>query len=884
MKKTTIFILSVLILFSIAIRMVSIIRPDGMAEKEDYNLSPANPIPIQIEDDDGKVTMDVILKYYSLKKYPPYRVGGPMIYFCRAIFFFASKLGVLKIYKDPQLYAFYPEEANKLFIFARLIVTLVFIPGIILALYFICLRFFSKTTALLSVFLIAINHYFLAWSWLLKSEFCTMFFSLLALYNLLRIIEEDKIKHYVGCGIFLGISAATKLSALPLVVIAFIISILLKIKNGKIIAPIFNRQNKIMFAAFIASFFISDPSYLLEFRQFVKLFLFGRVLQGEGSNPILSKFHEIVPGFIFLVKEFYALAGPVYFYLSPLILVYILWIFIHLRSSGKAGLYRLTVILFPIVYFLYLILTWTNAYKYVYYFMFPCLPFVIIIIADMISTFFHRSWQGGVAGKGMGILLLTLAAFTASLNIKWTYDYYSFWTHQDSRQLARDWITDNLPKGTSIGVPFEGHGLFSPYFKLDPFKYNLIRAGSNFQDIDNKLPQYLFWPRTDFNFSPMPKNDKYEIFKQFNAAKDILKNTKIAFMHRVQPYDIAELKSQFVPKENYTLEYRVGNLTRNDPEKHFRILSWQAITFLPVTSEIVEKKEGTLIDVTNNYFSRMVLPANPEGFRSGYFLHNMPVFFFPVCNIKYLITKDDQIVRNEFLKNPSVEMSLVENWEIEGKKYLLLQNKEYLPPVFFVGNAEVTTERVNKDYKLQNLLEGTLKDGKENFTIKGDFSIRISRETLSKYFGKYLLLSFYIKTRSPQVAVTIRNNFESKTIEYNVGGITKVMFPVKLIKKTDFMEIVIQTKDRAKIHGFKLTDLDLFSKNAQVEILEFGSRKIEAGVRTGQKGLIVFSMPNHGNWSALVNGRKTKILGAFNDALPAVFVDKGESLVKLIYN
>lgn len=361
--------------------------------------------------------------------------------------------------------------------------------------------FLSKKKALLasliyslSVFPIQLSHFYAV-------DTLLTFFICLTLYRLIILYNNFSAKNSIVVGISFGLSLATKISAIVLLVPIFlcltantIIYFFKKINQQKfsyfkkitmfllsLINPNswFKNKNfkfkKTFFYLFLIIFFtiltfvICQPFTLIDFSTFWKqineqsamtknAFVFPYTLQYVGTFP-----------YLYYLKNIFAWGlGPSFGLLSLVGSVIIFDNFIkRININGKKTLEAISIIIFSF-FITYFLVIGHFAVKFMRY----CLPLypIFAIFSAIGLNYFKKNTK----------------LFLFFINLIWVISFLSIYTKPNTRVSATDWITNNIPSGSIILREHWDDGLPLGYHD----EYRLEELTLYDSDLDSKK-----WPK-----------------------------------------------------------------------------------------------------------------------------------------------------------------------------------------------------------------------------------------------------------------------------------------------------------------------------------------------------------------------------------------------------
>ncbi len=353
---------------------------------------------------------------------------------------------------------------------------------VILVIFSLARKLFNQKVALFSSFFYAISVFPLQTSHFYAVDTLLSLFILATLYMLSFFYEKPSKKKALLIGLFFGLSLATKVSALPLIIsiglalaIDFLFIFLRQPHKPHIWfshLPIFLKrlfsEGLIIIFGTIITFVILEPYAILDFPQFQKqtleqyqmthnAFVFPYTLQYVGKIPY---FYELKN--IFLWGE-----GP---FLA--ILAFSGTIYVTVSLIKKIN-YKLIIII--AFFFTYFLVTGSFAIGFMRY-MLPLYPLLSVFAGVFIyklSTFLKiriGNWY-----------LLVVLVFIGSI-FTWTLSFLNIYTKPNTRVQASYWINENIPQGKTIAIEHWDDSL--PLFGAQ--NYNILTLALYNQDTPQK--------------------------------------------------------------------------------------------------------------------------------------------------------------------------------------------------------------------------------------------------------------------------------------------------------------------------------------------------------------------------------------------------------------
>ncbi|MCK5850868.1 MAG: glycosyltransferase family 39 protein, partial [Kiritimatiellae bacterium] len=358
--------------------------------------------------------------------------------------------------------------------------------------YLTARRMLSRNISLIAAFFMSICYLHVRNSHFGTTDVPMTFFTISAVFFILKSLDTNNIKDYIRAGILTGLAASTKYGGV------FLIAPLLAAvgMNIKKITPktILDRRVLFCMIAAGAAFLLTTPFALFDFKTFIAHFISETRHLSEGQliwdEPLILE-----RGWWYHAR--YTLPYGIGF---PMFLTAIIGIYISIRKDPK----RSTVFYaFPMVFYIFAGKGYTVFVRY----MIPVLPFLCIAsaafaahVTDKISTSARRAW-----------VTVLLIAIIAAQPIHDAVSFNKLIAKQDNRLTTHDWIKENIPPGSTIyqtGKPF-GHALL-------PSTLHRFRMGKK-----NSLPDYILVHRYTIPASDVPDNIETLLKTDFYPIKNL---------------------------------------------------------------------------------------------------------------------------------------------------------------------------------------------------------------------------------------------------------------------------------------------------------------------------------------------------------------------------
>ena len=389
----------------------------------------------------------------------------------------------------------YIKNPTTFYIIGRTIVAL-FGTGVVYLTYLIGNKLFNKRVGILSAFFVAFSFLHVNMSINIKADIPAEFFLLFAYLFSLNIIfskeknSKSKYLYYILTGLLIGLATATKYFSLLGCLFFFLAHILSypksKCKDMKsILKYIFDK--KILIGSFfiLVGFFIGEPFAFINPRIFIgglsELFTEYIVLN-ENLNSQL----------FFFVGHFKNSIGV------PLAICIIVGLIFTIIKSSTKGL-----ILISYPFALSLVIFLSRGFTYHLISVFPFLFILSAFLIDSILTFIFKKKSIPLIIGLVGFLML-IPSFLNTIRL------ISLLGRPDTRTIAKNWIEQNLPSGSTILTEgsLSNRIVFAPQLNEDI--QTLEEDMANVSPKATKMPLNLRLEYTKNNYKSMKT---YRLFK-----------------------------------------------------------------------------------------------------------------------------------------------------------------------------------------------------------------------------------------------------------------------------------------------------------------------------------------------------------------------------------
>ncbi len=453
-----------------------------------------------------------------------YNYGSLFIYLTYIATFAVTVLGLANLSEDTFSKI---GEFAKLYLASRMVAVLLGILTVYLV-YALGKRAYGRRTGILAALFMAILPIHVMHSKFMAVDVPATFFVVLALIFTIRITDGHRFRDYLFAGLAAGLAAGTKYNA-GLVVLSPIVAHFASDKARPLLRIVSPKLLGIIAGA-AAGFLIGTPGALLYPKPFhrdlnsemihVKAG-HGLVFAHTGSGYIYHITHSLLPGM-----------GLPLLILAGLGLIY------SLRKRSAADLAMLA---FLIAYYA---LIGAAQVRFARYTM-PILPILVVLAARVSVDLMRRLFSGRAIARSVG----AVTALAIVLVIGYTFAYSMaidrVFVSADTRDQAVDWIRQNVPLHSSIGLPA------IPWFytpPIDPY-FGMVKADERYMHICEF---------TDYDLVVSRSNEWDAAFLQREAPQYVVLS-QFEYTDRLRVHDRSAAEYFGVLKRDYRLVRRFAD-------------------------------------------------------------------------------------------------------------------------------------------------------------------------------------------------------------------------------------------------------------------------------------------------------------------------------------
>ena len=368
-----------------------------------------------------------------------------LLFFEYGLFYIIGK--TLGYFSDVAAFAvYYFKNPWPFILIGRMTVTLFGIATVYVT-YRIGERFWSKRVGLYASLLLALCYGHIFSGQDVKADVPTAFFTVLSVYNLLSIVENDfQAKDYIRAGLFAGLGTATKYYPIALLPCILAASLYEMFRRKKLLVF---RKYIYALISFWGIYFLSSPYNFLDplgrkatFGQIVKMFnmispyKLNLYAPFQGKEEVLATRYENH----YLLKSVYNYIHVLFSQEGAGIVIAVIFILGLIYMFAKLSIKNSILLSFPVIFSVISIIT-SPSYTEVRH-QLIIYPFLSIAGAFALSQFFKK-----LDNQRSASLLLTIALLFPLYHVVRNNILVS---KTDTRSLARNWIEANIPAGTKL--------------------------------------------------------------------------------------------------------------------------------------------------------------------------------------------------------------------------------------------------------------------------------------------------------------------------------------------------------------------------------------------------------------------------------------------------
>ncbi|MHC1791939.1 glycosyltransferase family 39 protein [Solidesulfovibrio sp.] len=624
-------VLCATILF-VAVQVMAIVNIRGVADPEGYILNNSKPVPLNVYEDDGIINLYAVLGYFtdhSSKFSYLFNIGGPFLHLGRAVFAGGDALGLVRKFESPRLYAVYPEEFQRAWRFFGFYKLALFTAWLPLAVFWLGRNHFTETVGELAAWMVAGMPLAAGFEQRMKVDSPAILLGVLALLFLLQYAKSGRWRDGLPGAVLLGLSLSMKFVMLPLAVTLPAIVLWPAIQAGRwpSVGPTI-RELALGCGVVGAAFVLGNP-----------LILPGIVTMVRDYGAHIAAAPTAAGGFwsaaAYRAVHLEPFLGPVFGALFLPALALALWRLVSRRRA--ANLAETVVLAFVVLDFVYLYAFVGNDIRALTYYFYAASVMATLLVASLLAAGLDLARRQGrfVRGAALAGLLLAFAGL-----LRQEFQVLCYVTSPTNRQAALAWIRDNVPLGTSVGVPLaESADPVNALYQLDPFAYQVVNLGTGEAAAASpRMPQYVLWARSTAD-APGYERPGYARVAWFEGGVGLVANDRYDLFQE-EIFEVYRRQDDLVPPAAALpdagagrLEAALGAFARQDSQPECTILQVQSLRFFPISLDFFRKSRDTLLPLpTGLYAASLRGDGSPVAY-----VHNIPPLVLRLWGVKYLV-------------------------------------------------------------------------------------------------------------------------------------------------------------------------------------------------------------------------------------------------------
>ena len=364
------------------------------------------------------------------------------IYLVAIILKILSIFNLIVVKSNLKFYFLNPGEMGRIYFAGRTLTLLFSVLGIAF-LYKTGKKLFGEKTAFFSSFILILTPFYVINSHYLTVDVPMVFWIIFSLYLLSFFLNTRKPVWLYLAGFTIGLAASTKY---PAVFLWFLIPFVQWIEKRSF-KKIFSKEILFSFLLFVCGFLCTSPYVLISFPEFKRDLLFQMSVRGVGNFEVFGRF-------IAFPKNVFT---GLWIGASSLTIIFLAGIIHTIAKREKAGKFILAgfiLSIFPLLL--------SGGFKFVRYYLI-ILPFLALAGGNFLSSI--------CTSRNFKFLKTVVIAGLFVVPTLKSFSYSFLMNRKDTRILAAEYISGNIPVGSTIVFTKDPWIFEVP--PVNPFKYTM---------------------------------------------------------------------------------------------------------------------------------------------------------------------------------------------------------------------------------------------------------------------------------------------------------------------------------------------------------------------------------------------------------------------------
>ncbi|MEH2363726.1 ArnT family glycosyltransferase [Nostoc sp.] len=378
-------------------------------------------------------------------------------------------------------------------IWAQVLTVFLFLGSIVLV-FQITKNFFGLFSARIITVVFATSATFIVHIHYLTTDIPVTFGMLLAFYFSQNILLHGGLRNYILAGFFTGIATATKYNGLP-IGLAIILAHIFSLNYLLWKKLLFSKKLILGLSMVVIGFIVGNPFAILDYPTFLSDFLYNYtitpVYDGQHTGNSYWEFFVTIPTII-------GWPSVVIFFIAILISIYLVF------SRNQNWMEKKAMLLLMGVFLIYYY-KFGSFPRIVPRFVLPIVPYLLI----MSAPFWEKLRNKRVA---VSILLIALISYNVLCSVNVGKSFV-----EEPRMIARKWIKENIPKGSSI----EQTTYTPDMSELPEMKFTVVRMpfiGGRYRVFKQQFKENK-WLLEKLKFAEKEPNEQWYSLKELISRK-----------------------------------------------------------------------------------------------------------------------------------------------------------------------------------------------------------------------------------------------------------------------------------------------------------------------------------------------------------------------------